>query len=88
MLHTHIDTHTHTDTHTHKHTHTNHCVVAVWPPESQWIAAVCKRCELSVRESLYSLRSEQGRSSYGWRRVGLPVGGWFIGRAKTEGRNS
>ena len=31
---------------------------------------------------------EQGRPSYGWRRVAISDGGQAIGRAKTEGRNS
>ena len=34
------------------------------------------------------IRSEQGRPSYGWRRVEILDGSRAIGRAKTEGRNS
>ena len=47
-----------------------------------------KRWELLVREPRCDTRSEQGRLSYGWQRVGLPNGGRFIRRAKKEGRNS
>ena len=81
--------HTHTHTHTHTHdTHTHQGVVSVWTLVYLGTAAVCEQCELPVREPHYDLWSEQGRPSYGWRRVRLPDGCRFIGRAKTEGRNS
>ena len=41
-----------------------------------------------MREPRCDLQSEQVRPSYVWRRVGLIDGRWFIGRVKTEGRNS
>ena len=50
--------------------------------------AVCERCELPVSEPCCNLRSEQGQTSYGWRRVAISDSGRAIGRAKTEGRNS
>ena len=49
---------------------------------------MCEQCELLVREPCCGLQLDQGRLSYGWRLVGLPDSGWFIGRAKKEGRNS
>ena len=60
----------------------------MWPPARQGTLAVCERCEILVREPRCNLQLEQGRPSNGWRRVGLLGGGWFIGRAKKEGRNS
>ena len=42
----------------------------------------CERCELPVQEPCCNLRSEQGRPSYGWRRVAISNGGRAIGRAK------
>ena len=62
--------------------------MAVWPLERQGAAAVCERCELPVRDPRCDLRSEQGQSINGWRRVGLSDGGRFIRSAKMEGRNS
>ena len=49
---------------------------------------MCERCELPEQELRCDLRSEQGRPSYGWRRVAISDGGRAIGRAKKEGRNS
>ena len=39
-----------THTHTHTHTDIHHGVVSVWPPARKIMTAVCKRCELLVRE--------------------------------------
>ena len=78
-------THTHTSTHTHTHTHTS--VFLVWHPARHGTEAVCKRCELPVKNPHYGFLSEQGRPSYGCQRVGLTDGDRFIGRAKMEGRN-
>ena len=41
-----------------------------------------------MREHEYDLQTDKGWPRYGWRYVGLPDGGPFIGRAKKEGRNS
>ena len=60
----------------------------MWPPACQRKAAVCEQCELSVQEPRCDLRSEQGRTSYGWRRVEILDGSRAIGRAKKGGRNS
>ena len=49
---------------------------------------MCEWCDLPVREPCCDLRSEQGRPSYGWRRVAISDGVWAIGMAKKEGRNS
>ena len=49
---------------------------------------MCERCELPVREPRCNHRSEQGRPSYGWRRVAISDGGQAIRRTKKEGRNS
>ena len=88
--HTHIHTHTHTHTqiHTHTHTYTHHGVVAVWPLARQGTQAVCKWCDLPVKEPCCNLLLGQGRPSYGWRRTGLLNSSRFIGRAKTDGLNS
>ena len=41
-----------------------------------------------MQEPCCNRRSEQGRPSYGWRRVKIIDGGQAIGRTKKEGRNS
>ena len=73
-------------THTHTHTHTPQCKCGL--RRAKGTAAVCERCDLPVREFCCDIRSEQGRPSYGWRRVEILDGGRAIGRAKKEGRNS
>ena len=49
---------------------------------------MCERCELPVQEPRCDLQLEKGWQSYGWRRGAISDGGWSIGRAKKEGRNS
>ena len=49
---------------------------------------MCERCELPVQEPRYDLQLEQGRPSYGWRRVEILDSGRAIRRAKKEGRKS
>ena len=73
---------------THTQIHIHHGVVAVWLPVFQVMVAVCKWCELTVIDPCCNLRLEKGWPSYGWRRVGLLNSIRFIGRAKTEGKNS
>ena len=60
--------------------------MCVWPPTRQGGVAVCEPCELPLRYPRCDIQSERGWPSYGWRRVGLPNGRWFIGREKMEGR--
>ena len=73
-------------THKHTHTHTHHGIVEVWPPARQCTAAVCKRCELPVRDPHCDLRLDQGRLGYDCQRVRLPDGGRVMRRAKREDR--
>ena len=41
-----------------------------------------------MKDPYCNIRSDQGRPSYVWWRVGISDGGQVIGRAKMEGRNS